>query len=125
MDGRCDGEVELFAGGNNLRSLAAMCRQYNDYGSILRDRAEGNVNSVNFPEVHEVLPVKRINVRSADKGEGDHGRAEGESVKQALFEIAEFERECLNLTMAKLQVLVEKKVADVLGLFGDVTDLYG
>ena len=29
--------------------LARMCRLYNDYGSLRRDRAEGNLNCVNFP----------------------------------------------------------------------------
>ena len=32
------------------RRLATMCRMYNDYGSVARDRAEGNLNSVDFPE---------------------------------------------------------------------------
>ena len=27
-----------------------MCRMYNDYGSVARNRAEGNLNSVDFPE---------------------------------------------------------------------------
>jgi hypothetical protein len=27
-----------------------MCRMYNDYGSVARDKAERNLNSVNFPE---------------------------------------------------------------------------
>ncbi|KAK8095040.1 hypothetical protein PG997_001725 [Apiospora hydei] len=30
--------------------LAAYCRQYNDYGSVARDRAEENLNSLDFPE---------------------------------------------------------------------------
>ena len=29
-----------------------MCRQYNDYGSTQRDRVEGNLNSINFPEFY-------------------------------------------------------------------------
>ena len=32
------------------RRLSTMCRMYNDYGSVARDRAEGNLNSLNFPE---------------------------------------------------------------------------
>ena len=92
-----------------VRHLAAMCRQYNDYGSVARDRAEENVNSVNFAEFHE----------------GDPGRDEEAGIKEALFRIAEYERECLNLTKGRLEKLVPKKVRDVLGLFVDVTDLYG
>lgn len=32
------------------RHLATMCRQYNDYGSAVRDMDEGNLNSLDFPE---------------------------------------------------------------------------
>ena len=32
------------------RRLATMCRMYNDYGSVARDRTEGNLNSIDFPE---------------------------------------------------------------------------
>ena len=85
---------------------------YNDYGSIARDRAERNVNSVNFPEFHE-------EAQNADKDVSEEG------IKQALFEIAEYERECFGLAKGKLEKLVPKRVSDVLGLFVDVTDLFG
>jgi hypothetical protein len=32
------------------RHLAVMCRQYNDYGSLVRDAEEGNLNSIDFAE---------------------------------------------------------------------------
>lgn len=32
------------------RHLAASCRQYNYFGSVVRDREEKNLNSINFPE---------------------------------------------------------------------------
>ncbi|KAF7909636.1 uncharacterized protein EAF01_003354 [Botrytis porri] len=35
------------------RHLAVMCRMYNDYDSLARDKAEKNLNSVNFPEVEK------------------------------------------------------------------------
>ncbi|KAI8951624.1 diterpene cyclase-like protein [Xylaria longipes] len=35
------------------RHLATACRMYNDYGSAARDAAEGNVNSLCFPEFHK------------------------------------------------------------------------
>lgn len=35
-----------------VRSLASLCRMYNDYGSIARDASEGNLNSVNFAEFY-------------------------------------------------------------------------
>ena len=93
-----------------VRHLAAMCRQYNDYGSVARDRVEENVNSVNFKEFHEG---------------GVPGRDGEAGIKEALFRIAEYERECLELTKGRLEKLVPGKVRDVLALFVDVTDLYG
>ena len=95
-----------------VRHLAAMCRQYNDYGSVARDRAEENVNSVNFAEFHE------------GEQPGTGGKAGG-GIKEALFRIAEYERECLGLTRGRLEKLVPGKLGEMLGLFVDVTDLYG
>ena len=46
------GAIQKYLAQVLVRHLAAMCRMYNDYGSIARDRAEQNDNSVNFPEFH-------------------------------------------------------------------------
>ena len=75
-------------------------------GSIARDQAERNVNSVNFPEFHQ-------EAQNADKDVSEEG------IKQALFEIAEYEREWLGLAKGKLEKSVPKRVSD------DVTDLFG
>jgi len=94
--------------------LAVMCRQYNDYGSIRRDRIERNLNSINFPEFHSA---------ALENSEG--GSASDAELKAALFEVAEFERECLASTSEKLLPRVPLSVAEMLKVFVGVTDLYG
>jgi hypothetical protein len=83
------------------RHLAAMCRQYNDDGSRARDLAEGNLNSLDFP-----------------------GFSEGQG-KERLLWIAEYERAGVTRAMDALAELVDPKVAEMLRVFNDVTDLYG
>ena len=105
------------------RHLATLCRQYNDYGSIARDRAEGNLNSVDFPEFHE----ESDNIGGGslrEDGDGGEGWRELRG-KEALFEIAEFERRYMEMAKEKLMALVPERVAAHVGLFVDVTDLYG
>ncbi|KAL8704958.1 MAG: hypothetical protein Q9201_001904 [Fulgogasparrea decipioides] len=68
--------------------IGAFCRIYNDYGSVDRDREEGNLNSVNFPEFHYRTD------RGWSQGEGE-GEMEGmERVKKVLLEAAGYERRC-------------------------------
>jgi hypothetical protein len=84
------------------RHLANMCRIYNDWGSIERDRREGNLNSADFQEFEGVCEVKK-----------------------ALIEIAELERMLMVFAMRELKKGVDTEVADSVRLFVDVTDLYG
>ena len=102
--------------------LATMCRQYNDYGSVGRDQEEGNVNSVDFPEFHH----SSVSGSEID-GEGDEdGEKEKEKgIKEAVLEIAGFERECLRLAQGRLDKCVGERVRGAVGVFVDVTDLYG
>ena len=95
-----------------------MCRQYNDYGSIARDHAEKNLNIVNFPEFHG---------RGEDNETANHEDAEGirEAIKNDLFWIAEYERDCLNGAVSKMEKEVDRSVIDPLRVFLDVTDIYG
>lgn len=79
-----------------VRHLATMFRMYNDYGSIARDRVERNVNSVNFPEFHE-------EAQNADKEVSEEG------IKQSLFEIAEYEIECLGLAKGETEEICAEK----------------
>ncbi|KAI8966716.1 hypothetical protein F5Y11DRAFT_361783 [Daldinia sp. FL1419] len=93
------------------RHLASLCRMYNDYGSIARDREENNLNSVNFPEFH--LPIKGV-------------RDTNQDTKIELMGIAEYEREGLERIMVALErELGDDSLMDALKVFIDVTDLYG
>ncbi|KAI0107056.1 terpene synthase family protein [Nemania sp. FL0031] len=102
------------------RHLATMCRMYNDYGSIARDAAERNVNSVNFPEFF--TPTKRTTV---------------EDRKERLILLAEYERACLDCALDKLTRDTEggggsgraaaqvRRQVETWQVFCDVTDLHG
>ncbi|KAI1464316.1 uncharacterized protein F4812DRAFT_452953 [Daldinia caldariorum] len=85
------------------RHLAALCRLYNDFGSVTRDMAEGNLNSVNFPEFG----------------------AELEIAKKDLLRIGEYERRCLNQSLAELRPLVDEAVFASLQVFCTSADMYG
>lgn len=60
-----------------------MCRQYNDYGIVLKDQIVGNLSSVKFPEFWEGLP---------DHQDGCE-RNEMMSKADSMW-VAEYEREC-------------------------------
>jgi hypothetical protein len=122
------------------RHLAIMCRMYNDIGSIARDAAEANLNSVDFPEFAYAKPVPVTN------GNGVHTNGVNKPTaneivvkdldekKEELFKIAEYERACLNeaqlwlegemLRKGPTQEANKAKLA-VWHVFRDVTDLHG
>lgn len=116
-----------------------MCRQCYDYGSIARDRLEENLNSVNFPEFHarkEGSDGNRGERRAANEGEGtgaglsggigkDGEEGEEERRKEALFNIAEYEREGIGRAQQALEKRVEIRVMRLMDLFVGVTELYG
>ncbi|KAK8104681.1 aphidicolan-16beta-ol synthase [Apiospora kogelbergensis] len=94
-----------------------MCRMYNDYGSTGRDAAEGNLNSINFPEY-------------------DSTPGGTEAKKRALFEIADYERNCLTRALQRLGAVsrdtgdasldqMQNRQMEIWQMFCDVTDLYG
>ncbi|KAF2798681.1 hypothetical protein K505DRAFT_232734 [Melanomma pulvis-pyrius CBS 109.77] len=98
------------------RHLATMCRQYNDYGSIMRDAEENNLNSVDFAEFQA----------------GTYGRESllwtGGlfSAKQSLMAIAEFERKLMEQSFQALREVVSSPEAmGDLKVLIDVTDLFG
>lgn len=106
------------------RHLANLCRQYNDFGSVARDRLEGNLNSLNFPEFHE-----QNDLWMKERVAGDELRDE-KAMKQDLFAIAEYERECLDHVSSKLGAeLRNSKRGEVkwraLQTFISTVDLYG
>ncbi|KAH8836246.1 hypothetical protein RJ55_10009 [Drechmeria coniospora] len=95
------------------RHLATMCRQYNDYGSMARDLEEHNLNSVNFAEFYD------------DEEEGSEGDESAEKAGRRLLELADYERECLSLTLKRLRPEITPSAWKAWNVFVDVTDLYG
>ncbi|KAH3955393.1 hypothetical protein HBI81_039160 [Parastagonospora nodorum] len=93
------------------RHLAAMCRQYNDLGSVSRDQNEGNLNSVNFPE----FSSKYGNVSAASI----------DTKRQGLLAVAEYESRCLGRVLGELELSMDARLMEKLRLLIQVTDLYG
>lgn len=120
---RCIGEKYYAAAA--CQHLATMCRMYNDYGSVSRDQAEGNLNSINFPDFGE----SESSSISADCREG--------SKREELFALAEYERACLGTALNRLEKAksthaknqeakeLSQRQMVIWRLFCDVTDLYG
>jgi len=90
------------------RHLATMCRMYNDYGSLVRDRLEKNLNSVNFPEFG-----------SAEEAGTDT------ALKDRLFRLADYERRCLDMALAELRKAGRGDTVGIVKMFCNVTDTYG
>ena len=87
------------------RHLATLCRMYNDYGSLARDQAEQNLNSVHFAEF---VVAQTDNEKRA-----------------ALWRIAAFERRCLDLALEELGRVASPRAFRFVSLFCRVTDMYG
>ena len=103
--------------------LSNVCRLYNDHGSVARDAAEGNLNSLNFPEFHE--STKGTDLRH----QGLEERSE-KAMRADLWAIADFERECLDRATNELDEEVRmmeggKWKMEALRTFLEVVDLYG
>ena len=106
--------------------LAVMSRLYNDFSSTARDRAEANVNSIDFPEFHR---------RTEGSGEEQSLSEREVIIKTDLLELAEHERRSVDLALERLLVEMgakqgrfrldrEKRKGDALKLFVGVTKLY-
>ncbi|PHH92562.1 hypothetical protein CDD83_6841 [Cordyceps sp. RAO-2017] len=89
------------------RHLATMARQHNDYGSLARDLAENNLNSVNFADFHLAEEV------------------EVETAKRDLLEIADYEYACVGSCLSRLQHVVSVPTWKAVNIFVDVAHLYG
>ncbi|KAL8924394.1 MAG: hypothetical protein Q9172_002696 [Xanthocarpia lactea] len=111
------------------RHLATMCRQYNDYGSVARDRTEGNLNSIDFEEFQEgCIPFHEEAMPNGD-GEPDALQS-GEAVDTArrkadLLWIAEYERRGIEVSLASLAGECSEDTMAAVRFFVRVTDLYG
>jgi hypothetical protein len=94
--------------------LATTCRQYNDFGSVVRDQEERNLNSVNFPEfvtAQSETPVSTKELRDRRKHD--------------LLTVAAYEKRCLDRVVGELRESLEPEVMEKLDMFIQVTDLYG
>ncbi|CZR49855.1 gibberellin cluster-kaurensynthase [Fusarium proliferatum ET1] len=101
-----------------LRYATNMCRMYNDFGSIARDDAERNVNSMHFPD----FALCKGTSQSLDDR------------KKRLAEIASHEQGCLDRALEALERQSRDDAGNCAGsegrkfkivkLFCDVTDLY-
>ncbi|KAI4263582.1 MAG: hypothetical protein L6R42_001282 [Xanthoria sp. 1 TBL-2021] len=90
--------------------IGAFCRAYNDYGSITRDRAENNLNSVNFPEFHRPLCSSIQAIPSEETDKPAEGRDEEmQGIKARLLEAAELERELALAGAERLYAELEKE----------------
>lgn len=103
------------------RHLATLCRQYNDYGSVARDREEGNLNSVDFAE----FSAPTTSTTSSTSREAVTVQESDDGPRTKLLEIATYERECLELAMDRLRPDVDPRTWAALQVFVNVTDLYG
>ncbi|GKU11288.1 unnamed protein product [Fusarium langsethiae] len=104
-----------------MRHATVMCRMYNDFGSVGRDGAERNVNSIHFPEFS-----------SSDGGAFQHAN----SKKKRLVQLAEYEHACLTKALGALEKecqkahgansisSIEARKLSIVRLFCDVTELY-
>ena len=106
--------------------LAVMTRLSNDYGSIARDRAEPNLNSVNFPEFHP-------QGNGVEAGtETDTLAAKEAELKSQLLDLVQYERMCARgASRALFQSMRasdegkrETRVMDAIRLFVGVAEFY-
>ncbi|MCJ1397653.1 hypothetical protein MMC11_000849 [Xylographa trunciseda] len=101
--------------------LSIMSRLYNDFASVARDRAERNLNSVNFPEFHTPPPHSLVD---------ESVLANMDRLKREVLLLAEYERECVRGAESALRACVlaggrrERGVASAVRLFVAVTELY-
>ncbi|KAL8913002.1 MAG: hypothetical protein Q9171_002070 [Xanthocarpia ochracea] len=111
MDGQdCfhSAEAKYLAQDLNMH-LSNLARMENDIGSVVRDRKENNLNSVDFPEFDTTA-----------KEDDLQGRIE------QLKRLAAYERECSKVALANLSELgVNDKVIKGLKAFCNAVDLFG
>ncbi|KAL8955969.1 MAG: hypothetical protein Q9193_006362, partial [Seirophora villosa] len=89
--------------------LSSLIRMENDIGSVVRDRKENNLNSVDFPEFDTTDQEDVLESR----------------IKQ-LKRLAAYERECAKNALAKLiQMDVDEQVVRALKAYCNAVDLYG
>jgi hypothetical protein len=87
---------------------SAICRMYNDYGTLARDRTERNLNSVCFPEF-------------------DGEEKTDTKLQKELLKLARYEKKLLDLSFQELERLCgtrHRRIYDMTKLFYSVSRLY-
>ncbi|KAI4209555.1 MAG: hypothetical protein LQ351_007546 [Letrouitia transgressa] len=97
---------------------AALCRMENDIGSVARDRAEGNLNSVDFGEFDSSATTSS---NSSSSSSDDEVAVKSHDLRL----LAAYERSAYQTALARLQDLVPGKVHHGLRAYCNVVDLYG
>lgn len=95
--------------------LSAKCRMENDRASLTRDRKEGNLNSMDFPEF------------TADERRENGSREKvGQKSKDRLTRIVEYEKACTKMAMGQLEKVVggKDKTLNSLQFYYFLSDIY-
>ncbi|KIL86303.1 ent-kaur-16-ene synthase [Fusarium avenaceum] len=104
-----------------MRHATAMCRMYNDYGSMARDEAERNVNSMHFPDFASCGTTSPEPADSRKKRLGQLAQYEHACLIQALEALG---KECHKPWRKNGATSIEARKLSIVRLFCDVTDLY-
>ncbi|KAF2744064.1 hypothetical protein M011DRAFT_196271 [Sporormia fimetaria CBS 119925] len=84
-------------------------RMFNDYGSIVRDAEENNLNSVDFAEFFSDGDVVGEERGGGEGGRGEEDGFEAEVRKQVLLDAAMYERKCTEREMEELYEELRKE----------------
>jgi hypothetical protein len=88
--------------------LSVVCRMFNDYGSLERDRKEANLNSMFFPEFD-----------GTEKAEKD--------LRAELIKLTKYERKCLRSSFTELKRVCgeqHRRVYEIARLFYNASEIY-
>ncbi|KID93759.1 terpene synthase family protein, partial [Metarhizium majus ARSEF 297] len=108
--------------------LAALSRLENDYGSLDRDRAEGNLNSVDFLiRSQQAATNDHVNSINGDKSSATTAtNSTLATAKKHLLRLAEYERRSIRrLLYDDLQPLLSPKTFQALKVFATAVDVFG
>ena len=98
---------------------------YNDYGSLRRDADERNLNSVNFPEFYNSIPLSSSTVEKSTPAQTGE---EEKRAKAELLWIVDYERRGLETALDLLEEelgSLKRPIVDSLKMFINLTNLYG
>lgn len=88
--------------------LSVICRMFNDYGSLERDRKESNLNSMFFPEFN-----------------GEHKN--DMTLREELVKLTKYERKCLALSFEELEEVCgdhHRRIYEMVRLFYNASEIY-